>query len=294
VITYSFVDSRVNAQLSTEPALPLLNPIAAHMDVMRSTLWSGLIDSLQSNLRRKAARVRLFEMGRVFRADPAVQAGPLQVAGIAQPWRVAALASGSALPEQWGSAARKVDFFDLKGDLESLPGAGDFTYAAATHPALHPGRSARVLQGDEPVGWIGELHPALQQAFDLPVPVVLFELELSPMLSRPLPRHVDLSRFPPVFRDVALVVPVDMDASRVLSAIRTACAEAPDAAIVQQVELFDVYRGKGLENKEKSLAFRVRMQDTERTLSDAEAQHAILSLVSWLEQRIGARLRSAA
>lgn len=294
IISYSFVDSRLEGQLSTEPALPLLNPIAAQMDVMRTTLWGGLIDCLQANLRRKASRVRLFELGRVFRRDESVEAGALQVAGVSQPLRLAALACGPVTPEQWGAEDRKVDFFDLKGDLTSLPGAISFTYVPATHPALHPGRSARVQLGDQPIGWIGELHPALQQAFELPGSAVLFEVELAPLLVRELPRHAEISRFPVVFRDIAVVVPVEMEAARVLAELHEGCAKMAEAAIVKQVDLFDVYRGKGLENKEKSLAFRFRMQDTERTLSDSETQQAVQSLVSWLERRLGARLRSAA
>ncbi|MEN9774015.1 MAG: hypothetical protein RL322_1085 [Pseudomonadota bacterium] len=292
VITYSFVEGQLDQRLSTQPALALLNPIAAQMDVMRTTLWGGLLDCLCTNLRRKASRVRLFELGRVFRADSSIEAGPVQVPGIAQPWRIAALASGSAWPEQWGSPTRGVDFFDLKGDLQSLPGAEDLSFQTDEHPALHPGRSARVLDArGTPIGWIGEIHPAVQQSLDLALPVMVFELELSALLDRELPRHTELSRFPAVYRDIALVVPVEIDAAHVLAQIRAACAATP---LVKQVDLFDVYRGKGLENKEKSLAFRVRLQDTERTLSDAEVQSAIQFIVDSLGRSIGARLRSAA
>jgi phenylalanyl-tRNA synthetase beta chain len=276
------------------PALPLLNPIAAQMNVMRTTLWAGLIDSLRANLRRKATRVRLFELGRVFRADPSVLAGPLEVAGIAQPRRLAALAFGPVVDEQWASPERRVDFFDLKGDLESLPGAQSLTCRGQAHPALHPGRSACIEHQGRPVGWIGELHPALQQALELPSPPVLFELELDVLLERALPRHVEPSRFPPVLRDIALVLPVEIEAARVLTEIRAACASQPEAALVQQVWLFDEYRGKGLENKEKSLAFRLRLQDTERTLSDAEVQQAVQAVLAHLESSLGARLRRAA
>lgn len=294
IISYSFVESTLDARLSTERALPLLNPIAAQMDVMRTTLWGGLIESLRANLRRKASRVRLFELGRVFRADDTVAAGPLQVAGIAQPWRLAALAFGPVLEEQWASPERRVDFFDLKGDLESLPGAEGLSFRPLAHPALHPGRSASIEHQGRSVGWIGELHPALQQALELPSPPVLFELALEPLLARELPRHADPSRFPPVSRDIALVLPVEVEAARVLSEIRAACAAQPEAAIVKQVALFDEYRGKGLENKEKSLAFRLRMQDTERTLSDAEVQQAMQAVLDHLERELGARLRRAA
>lgn len=292
VITYSFVESTLDARLSGLPAVKLLNPIAAQMNVMRSTLWGGLVETLRANLNRKAARVRLFEVGRVFAADASIESGPLQVKGIAQPWRVAALAFGSAAPEQWGWPSRPSDFHDLKGDLEALCGFMPLQFRAAAHPALHPGRSAEVLAGGKALGWIGEMHPALQQQLELPLAPVMFEIELAPLLEKPLPVHSDPSKFPPVLRDIALLVSVDIPAAGVEQAIRDEIAAGPGAKLVQHLMLFDEYRGKGLENKEKSLAFRLWMQDTSRTLGDAEVQQVVQSIVAGLERKIGARLRS--
>ncbi len=290
-ITYSFVGSALDRRLSGVDPIRLLNPIAAQMDVMRTTLWGGLVETLRANLNRKAARVRLFEVGRVFHADPAVVAGAQQVHAIAQPQRVALLAYGPQFDEQWGVPARRSDFFDLKGDLEAiLPSA--LRFEAAAHPALHPGRSARISCRDRPIGWIGELHPALQHELELALAPVVAEIDLAAALERRVPIHEDVSRFPPVVRDVALVVDADCPAARVLAEIDAATAENPAAAVVKKVGLFDEYRGKGLENKEKSLAFRLWMQDTRRTLSDAEATEAVDAIVSRLGRSLGARLRS--
>jgi phenylalanyl-tRNA synthetase beta chain len=292
-IHYSFVAAALDRRLSGCEAIRLLNPIAAQMDVMRTTLWGGLIETLRANLNRKATRVRLFELGRVFLADPSVAAGPHQVHGVAQPRRLALLAFGSVWSDQWGAQARRVDFFDVKRDLEALAGAA-LRLEPATHAALHPGRSARVLIGSSVVGWIGELHPALQQELELPQPPVLAEIELEPLLERIVPVHEEVSKFPPAIRDVAVVVQIDCAAARVLAEIDAAIAHEAAAGIVKNVELFDEYRGKGLENKEKSLAFRLWMQDTRRTLSDAEAAAAVDAIVARLARTLGARLRSGA
>ena len=293
VITYSFVESELDSKLSGVAPVRLLNPIAAQMNVMRTTLWGGLIETLKSNLNRKAARIRLFEAGRVFMSDPAMAAGPLQVPGIAQPWRLAALASGSVAPEQWGWPGRSVDFHDVKGDLEALFSPLRPSFEAGSHPALHPGRCACVSLEGRPIGFIGELHPALQQALELPMAPVLFEIELDALRTRAVPVHTELSKFPPVMRDIALIVPIDMPAARVEQAIADAVRDQPSASVIKHVALFDEYRGKGLENKEKSLAFRLRMQDTARTLSDAEAQGAVQCVLSFVERALGARLRAS-
>ena len=290
VITYSFVATDLDAAVSQVPAIRLSNPIAAQMDVMRTSLWGGLLETLRSNLNRKATRVRLFEAGRVFWADAAAPAGPLAVAGIDQPMRLAALAYGPAREEQWGLPTRMVDFFDLKGDLEALM-PGRLRCEAATHPALHPGRSARVRLDGEVAGWIGELHPGLMARFELARAPILFEVELAPLLSVEVPRFEAVSRFPPVVRDIAVVVDTAIAAGAIADEITLVCRQEAAAASVKHVRLFDEYRGKGLENKEKSLAFRIWMQDTRRTLSDAEAASAVEAIVARLADRFGARLR---
>ena len=295
VITFGFTAGALDAQLGRDAPIRLLNPIAAHLDVMRTTLWSGLVDVLRGNLARKASRVRLFEIGRVFSADATVPSGPHSVRGVRQPLRLAALAFGSATDEQWGEAPRPVDFFDLKGDLEALAGAraAGLRFERADHPALHPGRSARILEGGEAVGWLGVMHPAVQQALELSHAPVLLDLDLDWLAQRELPRPEEASRFPPVIRDLALLLDETIPAQRVLDDIRDALAQRPDGGLVRNLRLFDEYRGKGLENKEKSLAFRFWLQDNQRTLNDVEVAALLDAVVRHLAERLGARLRTA-
>jgi phenylalanyl-tRNA synthetase beta chain len=294
VVNFSFVSSQIESLLQTSQVpIALRNPIAENLDVMRTSLWGGLIGNLRHNLNRKAARVRFFEVGRVFLRDPSVRSGALQVSGIRQPIRLAGLAYGSVLDEQWGARGRNVDFFDVKADLQALAGSR-LSYSAGTHPALHPGQTARIDDQDgQALGWLGVMHPALMRALDLSEPAVLFEVELEPLLRSDLPVYQELSRFPPVVRDMAFVVDQSVPASDLLRSIEQIRSREGALNALQNVSLFDEYRGKGLENKEKSLAFRFRMQDTERTLSDAEADAAMAAIASHLSASHGARLRSA-
>jgi len=291
VIAYSFVGSGIDRLLGTGEAIPLVNPIAAQMDVMRTTLWGGLIESLRANLNRKASRVRLFEAGRVFHRDPGIESGELSVQGVRQPAMLAAIAFGPVVDEQWGQPTRAVDFFDVKADLQALFGSRELRFEPGEHRALHPGRSARVLVDGRACGWIGDLHPALQQQLELPQAPILFEVEVDALTERAVPQFREVSKFPPVVRDLALVLDESIPAQRLLDEIGASLREIPGGAIVNSVGIFDEYRGKGLENKEKSLAIRLWMQDTQRTLNDAEVADVVASLVERVCHRLGARLR---
>lgn len=293
VVNYSFVSSRDDQRFGdgSEP-LALLNPIAENLDVMRTTLWSGLLSTLVYNVNRKADRVRLFELGRAYLKAPEQPDGPLQVAGVAQPLRLAALAYGPVVEEQWGAATRWVDFFDLKGDLLAAHHEAGLNFVPASHPALHPGQSARIETVDgSPLGWLGALHPRLREALDLPRAVMLLELDLDSLLQRPVPAPQPTSKYPPAIRDLAVVVKDQVLAGELLNQIRNYCKIETTTACIRNVKLFDEYRGKGLETKEKSLAFRFLLQDTERTLSDAEVDAAMTMVLSHLVSAHGARLR---
>jgi phenylalanyl-tRNA synthetase beta chain len=254
---------------------------------MRSSLAGNLIANVRYNLNRKQGRVRVFELGRVFRADPAIKDGPLTVAGIDQALKLAGIAYGPAHAEQWGEPARKVDFYDVKADVESLLAPRVARFERESHPALHPGRSASVLLDGRAVGWLGELHPRWQQKYELPLAPVLFELDMEALLAVPMPVYREVSKFPPVIRDLALVVDEDLAAQALLDAMT---AESPP--IVQDLQIFDVYRGRGVEPGKKSLAFRVVMQDTSKTLTDADADAVIGQLTDLLTIRFGAKLRT--
>lgn len=293
VVNFSFVaradDRRFSPDL--EP-IKVMNPIAAHLDVMRTSLWSGLLDNLRHNLNRKAERVRLFEVGRVYLPRPEQPAGALALAGIAQPLRLGVLLFGPAMQPQWGAASREVDFFDLKGDLVAAHPEVAMVFAPAAHPALHPGQSARIsLPDGTPLGWIGALHPVLIEALELPGPVFLAELDWAPLQQREVPVCQRVSRFPPAIRDLAILLDEQVPAGDVLAEIRSVAASEPVAACIKHVRLFDEYRGKGLENKEKSLAFRLWMQDTAHTLSDAEVDAVQASVLKRLAASFNARLR---
>jgi phenylalanyl-tRNA synthetase beta chain len=278
VITFSFVSSAWEAALEADPpAAKVLNPIASNLDVMRTTLFGGLLDTLRTNVNRKQERVRIFEVGRCFTRGPD---------GYDQPRRIGGLAYGPAYPEQWGEAKRPVDFFDIKGDVEALAWPLGVTTEPSRHPALHPGRSAIVQVAGQPAGWIGELHPRLLRAFELPAPPVLFELDLDYLSTRPLPSMCPVSKLPVVRRDLAVVVDKDIPVQSILDAL--VAAKLPP---VDQVALFDLYRGPGVGPDKKSLAILVLMQDTERTLTDAEIDAGIAQLLRVIEDRFGGTLR---
>lgn len=292
VVNFSFVDEEAEQDFSDNPdPIRLLNPIASQMSVMRSQLLSGLVNNVRYNLNRKASRVRVFELGAVFRKDASIADGPLSVAGISQPTRVAALAYGPALDEQWGQPARTVDFFDLKADLEALFAPISLRFEPLVHPALHPGRSANVIIDGETVGYIGELHPRLQQKLDLPLAPVMFEIDAVALGRRDLPVYHEISRFPAVVRDVALLVKHSVSMQSLIDVFQSETVNNPACRIMQHIVLFDEYRGKGLAEDEKSLAFRITMQDTESTLQDEPVDAAMAAFVEAVHQKFGAILR---
>jgi phenylalanyl-tRNA synthetase beta chain len=288
VINFSFAAERWETELAgNDKPIRLVNPISSEQSVMRSTLLGGLVANVQYNLSRKLDRVRAFEVGRAFLRDGGVADGALAVAGVRQPMRVGAIAYGLAAAEQWGTASRAVDFFDMKGVVETLLAPKTARFESAAHPALHPGRSARIVLDGSEIGWVGELHPRWQQAYDLPGVAVVFELDADALLDVGLPELSDISRFPPVTRDIALLVPEKLGHEGLLEAMIEA-----RTAVVREVRLFDVYRGKGVPEGQKSLAFRVVMQDTAKTLTDEDADTAMSSLVSAATERFGAKLRT--
>lgn len=279
VVNYSFVEETWEADFAgNDTPIRLVNPIASQMSVMRSTLIGGLIANARYNLNRRVGRVRVFEIGVAFLRDETVQDGPLSVAGYAQPKRVAALAYGSVVEEQWGEKNRAVDFFDVKADLEALFAPKTLRFAPMAHPALHPGRAAKVMLDSVEIGFIGELHPRWQQKYELPLAPVMFEVDADALQLRDVPEYQEISRFQAVNRDLAIIVPQAVNAQAMLDTFYEIRKSQPACEIIQAVVLFDEYRGKGLEETEKSLAFRFTLQDTQGTLQD-EAVDAAMALV---------------
>ena len=279
-INYAFVDAAwLDAWQMRDVGLPLANPLSAELGVMRPALLPGLVAALGRNAARQQPRVRLFEIGKVFAGG---NEAPVETL------RIAAVACGGATAEQWGVGARALDFHDLKGDLEALAAQAGATLAfqPSAPPHAHPGRSADVLRDGVRIGWIGQLHPRLQQALGLDVDVLAFELDLVPLLARPLPRAGALSRFPSVRRDLAFVVPEAVSWAALEAGVRAAAG-----ASLREVRLFDRYVGKGVETGFKSLAMALILQDDSRTLTDRDVDAVVASVVAALEQEHGAAIR---
>lgn len=279
IVSYSFVDETWERELAGNSApVALANPIASHMGVMRSTLAGSLLGCLVRNLSHQQARVRLFELGRCFMT---AASGDYH-----QPVRVGGIAYGDAGEEQWGLESRRLDFFDVKGDVEALLAPRVAEFRPSEHPALHPGKSAQILLEGRVAGWIGELHPRWQQKYDLPLAPVLFELEYDVISERDMPVFKEISKFPAVRRDISAEIDEQVTYDAVLAGLR-----AKKPAIVTEISLFDIYRGSGVEKARKSLAFRVLLQDTRKTLTEAEVESAVEELRQVLLQRFNAKLR---
>ena len=281
-ITYSFIDPKMFELFNPGVApLMLANPISADMAAMRSSLWPGLVKALQHNLNRQQTRVRMFESGLRFVG---------QLEGLKQEAMLAGVICGGRLPEAWAHARDTVDFYDIKADVEALlacaGSANEFSFAAGEHPALHPGQTARIERDGCLVGFVGALHPELAKTLGIDQPVYLFELVLAEVASGRLPKFQELSRFPEVRRDLALLVDRDVAATVVLDGIR---AQAGDC--LTDLKLFDVYHGKGIDPHRKSLAVGLTWQHPSRTLNDDEVNTTIENILSSLEQRFNATLR---
>ncbi|MCW5652320.1 phenylalanine--tRNA ligase subunit beta [Hydrogenophaga sp.] len=298
-INFSFVEARWEHELAgNAQPIRLLNPIASQMSVMRSSLLGSLISVLKFNLDRRADRVRLFEVGRVFLRDASVSDSDTTVAGFYQPMRVAGLCHGGVSVLQWGSAERSVDFFDVKGDVQALLSPRNAEFRVAEHPAMHPGRCAAVWVEGHCIGHVGELHPRWRHAYDLSQAPVMFELDLDAVLARPVPSYQPVSRHQPVERDLAIVVKEAVTHAAVVEAIR-----APANPWLREVVLFDVYRPKklpagqaqaagALAEDEKSLAVRLVLNRDDATLTEEDIDAAVKAAVASVEQRLAGRLRA--
>ncbi|WP_076998706.1 phenylalanine--tRNA ligase subunit beta [Variovorax sp. KK3] len=297
-INFSFVEAHWEEQLAGNAnPIKLLNPIASQMSVMRSSLVGSLLQVLKFNLDRRAARVRVFEVGRVFLRDDTVATTDTTVKGVYQPMRVAGLAFGDAEAERWDGKPQRADFFDIKGDVEALLAPRVPTFEATEHPALHPGRAARVLLDGRPVGVIGELHPRWRQQWEFAQAPVLFELELDAVTARPVPAGRAVPKHQAVERDIAVVVAEAITHDALMRTIRAAA----DPALLRDAMLFDIYRppagrdapagSGGLARGEKSMAVRLRFNSDAATLTDEQVEAAVAAILEQLSARLGAHLR---
>jgi phenylalanyl-tRNA synthetase beta chain len=263
--------------------IELANPIASDMAVLRQSLWPGLINAARLNVSHQRPRLRLFELGPQFAAVGQ---------GVAQTAVVAGLALGTRAAEHWdGGAGPEVDYFDVKGDVEAvlrLTGAATaFRFEAATHPALAPGRTARIVRDGRVVGWVGALHPELAKRIDKKRTAVVFALELAALGPTSVPAFKRYSKFPSIRRDLAIVVDAKVSAESLTKAARAAVGD-----ILQQVLVFDVYRGEGVDSRRKSIGLGLILQDASRTLTDEDADQRMRSVMQQLEREFGATIRT--
>ncbi len=295
VINFAFVEEAWERDYAgNADPIKLLNPIASQLAVMRSSLIGGLLANIVHNANRKQSRVRVFELGRVFARDAGVADGDLAVAGVRQPQRLAGAAWGPAVEEQWGIPVRQVDFYDVKKDLECLIGAQSARLAciADTHPALHPGRSARIELDGKPIGWLGELHPRWAQQSDLAHAPVVFEVDVDAISHARLPAPAEISRQPMVIRDLAVWAGMDVSYKDLLNTLTHAIESNATLGIVKDIKLFDVWRDKSAPVSEKSMAFRFWLQDRDTTLDDIKVEQCMTRLLEALVSAHGVRQRA--
>ncbi len=282
VVTYSFVDPAIQALIDPQlsPAR-LANPISAEMAVMRTSLWPGLLQTILYNQNRQQTRARFFEMGGVFLP---------QGQDFHQEPILAGAGYGEAMAEQWGVVRREIDFHDVKADVESLLTLAGIAHAArfypGQHPALHPGQTAEIRFEGSRIGLLGKLHPETQSRLGLDRPVILFELRLSALRNGKIPDFREFSRFPSIRRDVAILVKETVSAQSVLDCVRNAAG-----ALLINLELFDEYRGKGIDSGRKSLALGLTLQDSSRTLNESDVERVMAEVLSALESRLAAQPR---
>ena len=281
-VTYSFVEPKIQQLLAQDDSAPikLANPISSDLSVMRTSLWPGLVQAMVYNANRQHDRIRLFEVGRVFK-------GTLN--DIAQPRQIGGLIYGSNYAEQWSQKPREVDFFDIKADVEALLalGGGQVRFEKESHPALHPGQSARVYKNDEAIGWLGAIHPKLNKSLDIDGKVYVFELSLNDVVDSVVPEFETLSKFPALRRDLALLVDDAVNAGQIED-----CLSEIDSDILKSFQLFDVYSGEGVELGKKSLAVAFTLQHKERTLTDDEVDSLLKTVTETLSQKLNATIRS--
>ena len=286
VITYTFVDPALQRLLFPDaPALGLANPLSADMSEMRVSLWTGLLQACRENMRRQQKRIRLFEVGKKFLVERSGQDASLR-----EVESLAGIATGTRLPEQWGSAQEPIDFFDLKADLlEVLALAGDpsqIRFEAESLPCLHPGRAARIYRDATPIGWLGELHPRIAKAEDLAAPAFVYELEIeSAFISNPI-KFKEISKYPSLRRDLAVVV----DEHVPLAVLRENVTVSA-SGLLRELRVFDIYRGPSIENGRKSIALGLILQDSSRTLADVDADAVVRDVIARLRDVLSATIR---
>jgi phenylalanyl-tRNA synthetase beta chain len=282
VVTYSFIDSDANTAFTgSESELVLSNPISSEMSVMRASLWPGMVAVAAANVARQQERVRIFEASKSFHG---------RIGSHTEVVRIAGLATGPVVPEQWDSRPRNADFFDIKADVEVLVSLAadneEIEFVPISHAALQPGQAAELRRNDEVIGVIGKLHPNLAKRYDLKRPVYVFELDAEKTLATKAPTAGVVSKFPAIRRDIAVVVDEKVLADDLIAAVRSC-----EPALIKDVRIFDIYTGAGIEAGRKSVAIGLILQETSRTLTDDDADVVMAATISKLKDKFAAELR---
>lgn len=281
-ITYSFGEPELQQLINPDvPAIELLNPISSELSVMRTSQWPALIKAAEYNFNRQQEQVKFFETGLRFENHES---------GLQQIPTISAVIGGAHKGENWEGTDRSVDFYDLKGDLESLlkltVNSDSYLFKLESHPSLHPGQSARIYKGEKAVGWIGKLHPNKKKSLGLEQDLYLFELDLNAIIKKKLPKFVELSRYPSIRRDLAIVVDEQVNVAQLIDLIRQTAGN-----LLKHINIFDIYRGESVGSGRKSVALAMILQHATRTLKDAEVSAIIDRTVKQLETQLGAVLR---
>ena len=285
VVTYSFVDPKnLNVINPNVKAIELPSPISADMSTMRITLWTGLINAVVYNVNRQVTSLKLFESGLVFIPDENAENGILQQE------MIGGVIYGFDSESKWYGKARAYDFYDLKGDVEALLAATDnleaFTFERCDIPALHPGISAQIKKDGEVVGYAGLIHPSIEKKLGLKRSAFLFELKLSALQTKVIPSYAEVSKYPSIKRDFAIVVDNNVQSSDIISAVKKHGGQ-----LVVDANVFDVFVGADLGEGKKSLAFSIILQTTERTLEDTDITNVSNSIIEGLKNDFNALLR---
>lgn len=282
VITYSFVPEAALTKLTPDiDYVVLKNPISEEMKAMRTTLFPGMLQAVSYNQKRQQSRIRVFETGLVFKQ---AQDSLEQVAVIG------GVICGEVSPLGWGGEGRKVDFYDLKGDVENLLAMshlhGKVSFQPTQNVAFHPGQTASIQLDGREIGIMGQLHPQWLKPFELNGPVFMFQLFMQDLLTMQVPLASSVSKFPEVQRDLALVVARELPVKALITAIQSV-----GSVLLQEVQVFDVYQGSGIAETHKSVALTLKLQHQERTLQDAEVDALVTQIIQTLETTVGAQLR---
>lgn len=288
VITYSFVSKQLQELVDPKhSALELSNPLSPEMAVMRTTLWSGLLTTLIYNQNRQQSRLKIFEIGLRFLPE---ENALNQAKALKQELMIAGLIAGNAYTEQWGVNNRSFDFYDIKNDLQALLALSgkseEFMFVPQAHSALHTGQTCAIIYNHNILGYCGALHPIISIALGIDGPVYLFECKIDDLIQATLPQFKPISKFPAIRRDLAFVMDQKITAQQIQDCIKQSAGN-----LLVNLQLFDIYQGKGITEGHKSIAIGLTFQHAEKTLVESEINELVDGVINTLKKQFNVVLR---